>query len=928
MSKNCNIIRIVLLLWIFLELPYAQAQERSATTVIVDSSEVRPVGYGFQPDWLISGAQSSVTGLDLEKSFTSNLATTLYGRISGLTVMQGGAEPGLERPQLFGRGIGTFGPNQEVLIMVDGFESSFENLSTYEIETITLLKDAGATAIYGSRGANGVLLITTKRGKEGALKINASAQTGLRSPLRLPNFLGSYDYTRLYNEARVNDDLPEVFSNSDLEAYRTGNDPYFHPDVNWYGELLRKSTPATNYNLSFSGGSSSVRYFGLLNVLTEEGILIRSGSKSENSKTNQYNRYNFRSNIDIDLTRNLVMNLTLGGSVEDKENPTANTTSSIFSKIASLPPNSFPIYNPDGSYGGNAQYSNPLGDVLENGHFTSNGRTLQTALKMEHKLDMITGGLKASASVAFNNFFRNYSSKQRQYERFLIEEIGEETVYTKYGERTSLVGNEGNSEQWRNLTFQTQVDYDRVFGPHKLKGMLVYNMDNYAILGERYPYKHLGLSGRFTYANQEKYIGELSFSYMGSERFAPNSRFGFFPALSLGWIISNESFLKDNSTVNFLKLRGSYGLTGNDIIAEDRFLFELDYRSAGSYYFGTSNTSYGSTVQGTFANPGVTWEKERKFNVGIEAKLFGNLQLTADVFQNHRYDILTASALTLPDFFGIESPLLNEGQVNNKGFEMTLRYQSAPTKDFRFFAGTSLWYARNQITEMSEELRRHDYLRRTGHPVGQPFLLEAMGLFKDDTEIASGAMQRYATVRPGDIRYKDQNADNVITIEDLYPSGYTPVPEITLTFNPGAMWKGFDLEFFFQAVTNRSVYLNGNYFHAFQNNGKIAAIALDRWTPETAENATYPRLSSDNNLNNYRGSTFWQKDGSFIRLRNAELGYRIDKAMLKRTSIENIRIYVNGTNLFTLDKVKHTDPETLTGYPAMRTISLGAKVQF
>lgn len=923
------ITKIVSLIGLALVSLCVRAQESKVHTTIADTSEIRPIAYGHQPDWMITGAQSAVKGLDLEKSFTSNLGTTLFGRISGLTAMQGDNEPGMETPALYGRGIGTFGPSQEVLVMVDGFESSFANLTSQEIESITLLKDAAATAVYGMRGANGVLLVTTKRGKEGALKINIGVQSGLRSPKKLPNFLGSYDYASLYNEARDNDNLPEVYDASALEAYRTGNDSYYHPDVNWYDEILRQYAPATNYNLSFGGGSSSVRYFGLLNVLSEEGILIRAGEQSENSTNSKYNRYNFRSNIDVDLTKNLALSLTLAGSVEDKDNPVANTTSSLFSTMALLPPNAFPVYNPNGTFGGTSLYTNPLGDVLEKGMFTSNGRTLQSALKLEHKLDMLAPGLKVSASASFNNYFRNFSSKSRQYERFMIEKGGDgEPVYTKYGERTSLVGSEGDSQQWRNLIFQSQLDYDRSFGQHRVLGMLLYNMANYSILGEQYPYKHMGLSGRFTYANQEKYIGEVSFAYLGSERFAPGSRFGFFPALSLGWVVSKETFLAYNSTVNYLKIRGSFGLTGNDVIAEERFQFEQDFRSFGSYNFGTNNTSFGGTAEGTPANPGITWEKEKKFNIGVEATLFGGLQLVADIFRNQRYDILTSSTRTLPDIYGINAPLLNEGRVENKGYEVLLRYQSDPSRDFSYFVGANLWYASNKITEMSEELRRYDYLYRTGHRVGQPLLLEAVGLFRDDAEIASSTPQHYAPVRPGDIRYKDQNGDNVINTEDWIASGYTPIPELTLGFNPGVQWKGFDLEFLFQAVTNRTVYLSGTYFHAFQNSGKVSEIALERWTPATAGTATYPRLSSDNNQNNYRGSTFWQADGSFIRMRSAELGYSLCKRLLNKTSIDNVRIFANGTNLFTWDKVKYTDPESLTGYPAMRTISLGAKVQF
>jgi len=900
----------------------------SADTISTVDDQPVSVGYGRQPQWLITAAQSSVSGAALEKSFSSNLATALYGRVGGLTILQQGAEPGLESPILLGRGLATFGPGRDVLVMVDGYEGAFEHLSPYEIESITLLKDAAATAVYGSRGANGVLLVTTKRGYEGALKLQFAVQSGFRSPLRLPEFLGSYDYARLYNEARINDGLEPVYSASDLEAYRNRTDPYFHPDVNWYDQVLRRAAPVTSYNLSFTGGSATVRYFGLLNLLNEQGLLIKSGSQSENSKNSRLVRYNFRTNIDVDITKNIMASLTLSGAVEDKANPVANDASTIFNTLAVIPPNAFPVYNPNGTYGGNAFFSNPLGDVLETGHYTSNGRTLQSAFQLQHKLDMITEGLRIGTSVAFNNFFRNYSNKLRQYERYLIADDGGEINYSRYGERTSLVGDEGDSEQWRNFVFQTFLDYERTVGMHGVQGMLRYNVDNYSVLGEQHPFKHMGLSGRFTYANRGKYIGEFTFGYMGSENFAQARRFGFFPALSVGWVLSEEPFLRTSKMVDFLKVRASFGLTGNDRIAEERFLFDSYYRYPASYYFGTDNSSSSSLQEGRAANPDISWEKDRKFNVGLEAQLFRRVDLAADVFFNRRYDIVTTANRILPDLYGIESPLLNRGSVQNKGVELMARYQSEPIRPFRFFAGVNLWYARNKILDMSEDVLRYDYLRRTGHRIGQPFVLEAAGLFRDEAEIDAAAQQRFATVRPGDVRYIDRNGDNVINGEDYVASGYTNEPEITIGFNPGFTWKGFDVELFFQAVTNRTVYLSGHYFYAFQNDGKISAIALNRWTPETVESASYPRLSSVNNLNNFQPSSFWQVDGSFIKLRSAEVGYVLGSHVLDKWGVGNLRIFANGTNLFSLDRVKYTDPETLSGYPAMRTFSLGVKVNF
>lgn len=899
-----------------------------ADTIRTTVGHAIPVAYGHQQPWLVTSAQSHVAGKDLEKTFTSNLATTLYGRLGGLTVQQQGAEPGLESPMLVGRGVSTFGPGRDVLVMVDGYESTFDHLSPYEIAYVTLLKDAAATAVYGTRGANGVLLVTTRRGDRGPLQLQFVVQSGMRNPLRLPAFLGSYDYARLHNEARENDGFEPLYSQTDLEAYRTGADPYLHPDVNWYDEVLRKAAPATSYNLSFNGGSETVRYFGLLNLLSEQGLYIKSGDASENSKNSRLTRYNFRTNIDVDITGNIAASLTLSGTVEDKANPVANTTTPLFSTLAIIPPNAFPVHNPNGSYGGNAFFSNPLGDVLESGHYMSNGRTLQSSFQLEHKLDMLTPGLKIGSSVAFNNFFRNYSNKLRKYERYLIADNGGDISYTRFGERTSMVGDEGGSEQWRNVVFQAYLDYARDLGHHTLKAMLRYNLDNYALLGQQHPFKHLGFSGRFTYANRAKYIGEFSFGYLGSENFAKGRRFGFFPAVSAGWVLSKEAFLARSHVVDFLKIRGSFGLTGNDRIAEDRFLFDGYYRYPASYYFGTDNNSSSSLQEGRAANPEVSWEKDRMVNIGFEAHLLGRFEFVADWFANRRYDILTAANRVLPDLYGIESPLLNRGVVRNRGMELMAAYHTDRSKSLQFSLGANFWYARNRIVEMSEDIMRYGYLQRTGYPVGQPFLLHAMGLFQNGAEIANAPQQRFATVQPGDVRYADQNQDQVINAEDYMASGYTDVPEITLGLNPSFTWRGFDASLFFQAVTNRTVYRSGHYNYAFQNDGKIAEIALNRWTPQNAGSATYPRLSAVNNLNNFQPSSFWQVDGSFVKLRSAEVGYTIDADVLARWHVGALRIFANGTNLFSLDRVKHTDPETLVGYPAMRSVSLGLKLNF
>lgn len=897
----------------------------------------RPIAYSRQPAWKVTGALSTVSGGDLQKNFTTNLANTLFGRLPGLTVTQSGGEPGNDSPTLIGRGINTFGTaGRNVLVLVDGFESSYEQLVPDEIESITLLKDASATAIYGLRGANGVLLVTTKRGSDGRLVVQVSTQQGFQSASRLPQFLGAYDYARLYNEGLKNDGKAPLYTDADLAAYQTGSDPFFHPNVNWYDEVLKKTAPISNYNLNFRGGGNTVRYFVLLNAIQSNGLYKNVGNMDEESVNARYSRINFRSNVDINLTKRLTASLTLGGSVEDKSNPAGTTTGTIFNSLATLPPNAFPVYNANGSFGGTSALTNPLANLLKTGSYASNGRTLQTTLKMTEQLDQIVPGLSVSAAVSFNTFFRSYSNKIRQYERSSATRTPTgDTLYTRFGQNTSLIGNEDNSDQSRNTVFQGFLNYDRTFGKHGISALFMHNSDSYTNVNntttavQSLPFRHAGIGGRLTYTNADTYIGELSFGYMGSENFPKDKRYGFFPAASVGWIISNEKFLKASATLTYLKLRGSFGLTGNDQIGGNRFMFDQLYPYTASYNLGTTNGQVFGLAEGAAGNPDLSWEKQKTGNIGVELTLANRLDVGVDVFQNRRYDILVAPNRTVPQYTGLVLPLLNQGKVDNKGFEATIRYRSKPVGKFQYVVDVSSWYAQNKIVNNSEAIRLYDYQYTTGRPIGQPFGLEAIGLFRDQADIAASPRQIFTTVQPGDIKYKDQNSDGLINQNDTRPIGNTGTPTLTVSLHSRLQYRGFDLDFLFQGVSGRTAYLGGNYFQAFQNNGQAGTIALGRWTPETAETATYPRLSASNNQNNYQFSSYWQRDGSFIKLRSLELGYTLPTLLVEKIRLTNARVFINGTNLFSIDHLEgYVDPEVGGGYPALRTVSGGVRLQF
>ena len=920
------------------------------------------IGFGVQPVRHVTSAISTVRGSDIDKNYTLNLGNTLYGRLPGLTVTQGGSEPGAAVPGLFVRGVNTFGgASNAPLFIIDGYISNgagssnaFQQLVPEEIETISVLKDASATAIYGARAANGVILVTTKRGKEGPLKIAFSTRQGFNQAQYLPEFLNAYDYATYYNEALNNDGLAPKYSAADLKAYQDHSDPYFHPDVNWYDEVLRPAAPVMGYDLTFGGGDKFVRYFVMLNVLNSQGLFKKFGDKNEESSNSNYTKYNFRSNLDLTLSKRLTAEFKIGGAIEETKNPNAYTTGGTFGLLAQLPPNAFPVYNPVGNYGGNNTYSNPVANLLSTGFFVNNSRTILSSLKFTHELDMIAPGLSASAAISINNYFESGSRKTKQYPRYSIA-LGAsgDTVYSPpVGQLTSLTGAEETLDQYRNLIYQVFLNYKRKFGKSDINAMAMFNADNVTVFGPASdpsnptanstdPYRHNNAAGRITYVYNDKYIAEFSGNYMGGDIFAPGKRYGFFPAASAGWVISNENFLLKNNSLNYLKLRGSYGLTGNDIIASQGLSTRYAYTptfGGGGYFFGTANTAAGGFAENAIANPNITWEKEKSYNIGIDATLFKNFDLSFDYFNRDRYDILVSSNSTTPLFLGIVTPSLNKGKANSKGFDASVTYSSNAAKAVKFFVEANFSYFKNKIVFNAEALQLNTKLYAAGNTIGQPLGLKAIGFYSPedivkratDPKSVPGVLTEI--IRAGDIKYADIGGpegkpDGIIDANDRMPIGNAGTPNITLGLHGGVQYKGFDLDLVFQGVTGNTVYLGGNNFHAFQGNGQIAKIALNRWTPETAATADYPRLSSKDNLNNYQFSSFWQRDGSFVKLRSAEIGYTLPKRISDKVWLNTARLFLTGTNLFSIDHVKYGDPESLSGYPVTRTLTVGAKIQ-
>ncbi|MCJ8164302.1 TonB-dependent receptor [Pontibacter sp. E15-1] len=895
------------------------------------------VAYGKQPYVGSTAAIATISGGEMRKTLTPSLSNTLYGRLPGLTVLQGSGEPGYDEPSLLIRGLSTCN-NAGFLVMVDGFEASFDQLNVEEIESVSVLKDAAALALYGIRGANGAILVTTKRGQAGKSEITFNARTGLQQPTRLPEFLGAYDYGRLYNEALANDGLPQRYTDEDLAAYQTGSDPFLHPDVNWYDEVLRESAPISDYSFTFSGGSKAARYFVLLGYMQNEGLYARTDKQRKENSNADFRKYNFRTNLDVDLNSKITASLDLGGRIEDRSFPNYNGLA-LWDNMARYPANAFPVRNPDGSWGGNSVYpDNPVATVLDRGLNTSHDRNLMATLRLSEDLSSLAKGLTFRQALSVNNWHRGNYNKTRNYTyNELIKGItsdGRDTlIYRQRGTDSDFSVDEGGNDQWNRFNVQAALDYTRQFGNHGVDAMVMYHQDVYDVSGNNVPYAQQSVMGRLNFNYKSRYFTELGFAYSGSERFPKGNRFGFFPALSAAWVVSNEDFLQQNATLSFLKARASVGLVGSDRLIGNRFAYVQDYYYSGDYRFGNENTAIGTIMEGTLGNPDITWEKALKYNVGFDGSIRNKLDFTLDLFYEKRTDILASAAATIPAYIGVGAPYQNVGEVLNRGFEINVTYRDQ-IGDFGYFVGASSSFARNKIVEMNEVTRAEDYLYRTGHAVGQLFGLEAVGFYNTGDFQENGMLNpalpvsTFAPVQPGDIRYRDQNNDGFIDENDEIAIGKPSYPELTYTANLGAQFKGFDVEVFFQGIANRDVYLNGSYFWAFVDDANIAANALGRWTPDNAATATYPRLTTLPNANNYRPSTSWMRSGSALRLRNVEVGYTLPGAIADKVRLSNARIFASGFNLFTWDEVDAMDPVSLSGYPPLKSYTLGVRLQF
>lgn len=928
---------------------------KSSNTLL---EEVQVVAYGAQKKVTLTGSISSVNTDELLKVPTASIGNMLSGVLSGVSSIQSSGQPGGDDPDVFIRGISTLNTmNAKPLYLVDGVERSFFQIDPNEVENITILKDASSTAVFGVRGANGVIIVTTKRGKEGKAKINASFSYGIQTPTRMPEFVNSYDYATFLNEAYTNDGKDPKFTPEAVEAFRTHSNPIIYPDTDWMELLFKSSAPQTQGNVNISGGTERVRYFISMGMLDQKGFFKNHDTRYDANFN--FNRYNYRANLDIDFTKTTLVAINMGGRVEKRNFPrSGDDINQLFRRIYWATPFSGPGIVDGKWIKGNSQYlpvglSDGLGNIYGRGYGSKTTNVVNLDLALTQKLDFVTKGLQFKIKVAYNSGYdhtkeratsiESYQPWYRKDVTWMEHPAGSdpnEVVYIQDGEAglISYAESFGKSRDWYA---EASFDWKRDFGLHHLSALALYNQSKTYYPDSDYPgipRGYVGLVGRVTYDYDNKYLIEGNVGYNGSENFAPGNRYGFFPAVSGGWVLTQEEFLKDNPVVNFLKIRASYGIVGNDRYHPygtgfmDRFLYLPNSYFIGSgYQFGTGTSWSPGAYEKSFGNSGLSWEKSAKQNYGIDFSLFNQkLSGSIDYFYEKRTDIL-AKASTDPIIHAMSLPVLNLGIVSNKGVELNLKWNHK-INSFRYWTNLNVSYAKNKIVYQDEVPSEYTYTLKTGHPVGQPFGLKVRGFYYEGMEDVA---DHSYVLKEGDVVYEDLNHDGKIDDNDKTAIGYPGYPLLNAGLTLGFEYKGFDFSMLWVGATKTSRVLEETFRKPLGETYDRSLMShqfTDRWTPETAATAKLPRATIDGVKNNYRDSELWVKDASYLRLKNIEIGYNFRLPFMPKIGMEKMRVFMTGYNLLTFDKLKISDPESMSSgvpqYPVMRVINFGLNVSF
>lgn len=930
-------------------------------------NDVVVVGYGTQKKATLTGSVAQVKGDVVKQSPNGNLSNNLTGRAPGLIAVNRSGEPGNDGSTLSIRGASSYAnPNAGPLIVIDGVpDRSFSRINPEDVESVSILKDASA-AIYGVRAANGVVLITTKRGKTGKPTINYSGSYSLQSPTRIPKLVNAADYATYFNELNERLGQPKLYTDKDIALYANGSDPLGHPNTNWYDAVVAKTAPMYQHDLSISGGTENVKYFISGQYLKQDYLFKESPFN--------FNQKNIRSNIDANITKDLKISLDISARNEDKYSPldNSNQNGGIFMAILAQYPTLAAKY-PNGLPGsGNTAGSNPLlraGDAP--GYDRRQSYFLQTTGTIDLKMPWITEGLSATAYAGLDNTFWQYKNLSRPYDAYQYNASTQQ--YENFKEQTSgnIISLREDWGRWRRNTYNVKLAYDRTFdNTHHVNAIIGYEASDYfynasfasrrGLLSDQLPFLSLASSdpanmsnggtgdqngresiyGRANYDFREKYLIEFSFRYNGSYNFAPGRKFGFFPGISAGWVMSKENFFTETLPfINFAKLRGSWGILGDDDIAAYKYLSLYSLADPG-YFLGTEGTPVIGLTTAASPNPFATWEKVKTTDLGLELSFLKNsLTFNADYFWRHRYDILTTRNASIPSYAGLggKLPPENIGISDSRGFELELNYNGKVGKDFTYTVGGNFTHTKSEIVFSDESSNVPDYQRQTGYPIRSFLIYKTDGIYNNQAEINNyvnsngGKVTPLSGTKPGDIKYIDINNDGKINTTDRVRFFDSAVPRNVYGITLGASYKGFGL--------NALLYGQSGVKQLIRPQGTNSAFTPPtwqfdgRWTPQTPDNnmpAAFDRTSTVNNLD----SDYWLNDVSFLRLKTIELSYQLPAELISKMKMKSARVFLNGSNLFLVSKLKNYDPELSNDYvngayyPQLRIIGAGLNVSF
>lgn len=915
----------------------------SELTVVMDYSSEK-VNYGFglqQTNAESTGAVSTVYAENIDKSSAFSIGNSLYGNVLGLTTMQSTGVVWEQMPSMYIRGLKTLNGNNGILLVVDGLErdnnwQALKYITPEEVESVSVLRDAAALALYGYRGVNGVVNIVTKRGKYDTREINFSYDHAFNYMTRKPELADAYTYASALNEALTNDGKQVRYSQNELNAFKNGTSPYLYPNVNWWEEVFRDRGASDIATLSFRGGSTKMRYYTMMNLQNNRGFIKNFDTNADYSTQEKYSKANFRTNLDIDLSPKTKMQANIMGILNEFSRPGMGSDN-LISKLYQLPSAAFPIRTESGLWGGNTTWGenwNPV--ALTEGRAYSKGHTrgLYADMSLRQDLSSLTKGLGASVRIGYDNLASYWENHTKGYKYGMASVASWENGLPIAGEEitggkdTEMSGDSKLDWQYRAFNFQMNVDWQRQFGVHSLYSMLLYTYkyDNAKGINNTFYRQNAGWYTHYGFKN--RYFADFTLMASASNLLAPDHRWNVSPTVGLAWLISNEKFMQSQNVVDFLKLRASFGMLNTDNIPGNGYWNET-VGGGNGYPINNNFGGDGGWHEGRLASVNGTTEKAYKYNAGVDATLFKGLTLTVDGFYERRSDIWVSSDGQNSAVLGASGSYVNAGIVDSWGTEIGANYYKK-MGNVELNLGGTFTYNRSKIIEMLEEPAAYDYTRSTGNPVGQIFGLQAIGYFVDQADIDNSLPQQFGPVKAGDIKYKDMNGDKVINSDDRVAMGYNSTcPEIYYSFSLGLEWKGLGFSAQFQGVGNYTAILSGTYYHPLVDNTTISNyVYRNRWTPETP-NARFPRLTTETVDNNLQTSSLWLADRSFLKLRNCEVYYKLPSSWLNRFWVKNAKVYVRGVDLLCFDSIDQLDPEAMNNsYPATRSIHVGLSVGF